>query len=85
MLIAYNDSTTGRTPLSLAISENGMGFVKVRDLRTEAGSYAYPTLLLSHDGLFHLTYTFNGSSIAYEVFSLKDLNIPAKIEPLSYQ
>lgn len=76
VLIAYNDSQTKRTPLSLALSENGMAFIKVRDLRREDGSFAYPTLLKTKDGKIHLTYSYNRDSISHEVFSLEDLKLP---------
>ncbi len=68
VILAYNDSETGRTPLSLAISENGFTFTKLRDFRSEAGSFGYPTLLRTSDGLIHLTYSYNRDSIAHEVF-----------------
>jgi predicted neuraminidase len=70
VLLAYNDSETGRTPLSLALSKDGIHFEKVTDVATGEGSFAYPTLLLAADGLIHLTYTYNRDTIHHAKFRL---------------
>ena len=57
-LMAYNHSSRGRSPLSLAISRDGIMFRKVVDLGSDGGaSYAYPALIRTDDGKYHLTYS----------------------------
>lgn len=68
----FNDSDTGRHILSLALSDDeGESWKWKRALEEAApgeGSYSYPSLLQTPDGMLHASYTFNeaaGKSIKH--------------------
>lgn len=62
-MMVYNDTEDGRHSLALAISDDeGETWKWKKNLeRSEKGrgSYAYPSLIQTGDGLLHLTYSFN--------------------------
>jgi predicted neuraminidase len=69
LLLAFNNSKTGRTPLSLAISEDGGASWKVvKDVESDPGEYSYPSLCQGSDGVIHLTYTFRRETIKHVGF-----------------
>jgi predicted neuraminidase len=60
ILLAYNDNASDRNPLSLAISDDGISFHKLRDVENEPGQdFSYPSLIRAHDGTFYLSYTWH--------------------------
>lgn len=66
LVLAFNNSATKRSPLSLALSEDGgRTWPWVRDLETEPGEFSYPSLAVTADGAIHLTYTWKRQSIKY--------------------
>ena len=64
-VLVYNDTTTGRTPLNLAVSEDGEHFRNFAVLEDGAGEFSYPALIEGSDGDLHLTYTWNRERIRY--------------------
>ncbi|MFM7245007.1 MAG: exo-alpha-sialidase [Planctomycetaceae bacterium] len=73
-LIVYNHTkSSARTPLDVAISRDGTTWAPVVALETMAGSFAYPAVIQSSDGLVHITYTWNREAIAHLVLD------PAKL------
>ena len=57
ILIAYNDSPTQRTPLSLAYSRDSWHFTKIWDFEDAKDlRFSYPALILAPDGTYHLVY-----------------------------
>lgn len=73
-LIVYNHTkSAARTPLDVAISRDGTTWTPVVALETMAGSFAYPAVIQSSDGLVHVTYTWNREAIAHVVLD------PAKL------
>jgi len=57
ILLAYNDSPTQRTPLSLAYSRDSRRFTKIWDFETAQGlRFSYPALIRAADGMYHLVY-----------------------------
>jgi len=51
ILIVYNDSSTLRTPLSMAASnDGGRTWKKLLDLETDAGEFSYPSVIQSSSG-----------------------------------
>lgn len=57
ILLAYNDSPTQRTPLSLAYSRDSRRFTKIWDLESTPGlRFSYPALIRAADGTYHLVY-----------------------------
>jgi len=76
-LLVYNPTTTGengrggpRTPLSVAISENGTDWNELLKLETEPGEYSYPAVIQSSDGLIHITYTWKRKLIRHVVLKI---------------
>jgi len=70
LLLAYNDSDLRRTPLSLAVSEDGGGsWRKARDVEDGEGEYSYPSLCLGKDGVIHLSYTYRRQTIKHVAFT----------------
>jgi predicted neuraminidase len=59
VLLVYNHDGAARNPLSIAISEDGYSFRKLRDIENERGQdFSYPSLIRARDGTFYLTYTW---------------------------
>ena len=57
ILMAYNDSPTQRTPLSLAYSRDSWHFTKIWDFEIAKDlRFSYPALILAADGTYHLVY-----------------------------
>lgn len=70
ILMVYNDSSTGRSPLSLGISDDGVSFKKIFDIETTPGEWSYPCIMRDGAGIYHLTYTYNRTSIKYVTFDV---------------
>ena len=60
LLLVYNNSMSSRTPLTVALSENGdKTWPWKRDLASGRDSFAYPVAIETRDGLIHVVYTSN--------------------------
>lgn len=70
IVLAFNNSTVHRTPLTLALStDEGDSWSAFRDLESGDGSFSYPSLIQSRDGLIHITYTYSRQTIKHVCFS----------------
>ncbi len=59
LVLAFNNTSEGRSPLSLALSEDeGASWPFVRDLEAGPGEYSYPAIIQTADGRIHVTYTY---------------------------
>jgi predicted neuraminidase len=56
-----------RTPLNVALSEDGRQWKTVLTLEDEPGEYSYPAVIQSEDGSVHITYTWKRKKIKYVV------------------
>jgi predicted neuraminidase len=66
LALVYNDTRTGRTPLTVAVSEDeGTSFPIKRNLEWEAGEYSYPAIIQTRDGLLNITYTYRRETIQH--------------------
>ena len=65
VVLVYNDTTTGRTPLNVAVSRDGEHFRNFRTLESEPGEYSYPAVIQEANGDLAITYTWNRKSIAF--------------------
>jgi predicted neuraminidase len=64
VVVAWNSNPNARNPLTLAISEDeGKTWLYRRDLVTGQGSFHYPALIQTRDGLLHLRFTNNRENI----------------------
>jgi predicted neuraminidase len=79
LLLAFNDTTTGRENLRLALSsDEGATWRRARTLAEEPGAeFSYPFLLQTRDGLVHVTYTWKRRNISHVAFNLAWLDSPA--------
>ena len=62
-LLVYNNSTTHRTPLTVAISHDAEDWRPELTLEDQPGEYSYPTAIQTRDGLVHITYTWHRTRI----------------------
>jgi predicted neuraminidase len=70
VVLIFNNTTSGRTPLSAALStDGGATWIAVRNLETAAGEYSYPSIIQTADGLLHVTYTHRREHIKHVVFN----------------
>jgi predicted neuraminidase len=78
ILLAFNDSPTGRGNLRLAISDDlGRTWKRLAWLENEPGAeFSYPYLLQTRDGKIHLVYTWKRKGIKHVVFNEAWLNSP---------
>jgi predicted neuraminidase len=73
--LVYNPTRRGRSPLSLAVSDDGGGtWRKVLDLDAEEGrEFSYPAIIESRDGRLLITYTWKRLRVAYAVVAPGEL------------
>ena len=69
-LLVYNPtggSWGPRTPLHVAVSDNGRSWKPVLVLENEPGEYSYPAVIQTEDRLVHIVYTYRRQSIKHVV------------------
>jgi predicted neuraminidase len=70
VVIVFNNTTTGRTPLNLAVSADGENFKVFDTLEDAPGEYSYPAIIQGGNGDLYITYTWNRKSIRFVRVSL---------------
>lgn len=78
-VLVYNDSDVEgrRTPLSVAISDDGEHWTKVCDLETDdLGEYSYPCVIQASDGRLWVLYTWRRQLIGYAVIDIEKFAQP---------
>jgi predicted neuraminidase len=73
VVLVYNDTTSGRTPLNLAVSHDGEHFKMFYTLEESPGEYSYPAIIQSASGDLEMTYTWNRQTIEHVHFPLADV------------
>jgi predicted neuraminidase len=63
-----------RTPLNVAISEDGINWKSDLILENESGEYSYPAVIQTPDGFVHITYTYRRETIKHVIVD------PAKLK-----
>ena len=73
-LLVYNHTTKtpgkwggSRTPLNVAVSQDGKKWFAALVLEHEPGEYSYPAVIQTNDGLVHITYTWKRERIKHVV------------------
>ena len=74
VVLIYNDTTSGRSPLNLAVSHDGEHFRNFYTLEDRPGEYSYPAIIQNAQGDLEITYTWNRKSIDY-------VHIPLQMVP----
>jgi len=64
--MVFNNTTEGRTPLSLAVSsDSGKTWKVFKDLETQPGEYSYPAMVVAKNGDLLITYTYQRKLIRF--------------------
>ena len=66
-LLVYNHTTDGRSPLNIAVSEDGKVWKAALVLEDEGGEYSYPAVIQTRDGKVHTTYTWKRRKVKHVV------------------
>jgi predicted neuraminidase len=74
-LLIYNHTRRGRSPLNVALSDDGKTWKAGPALETEPGEYSYPAVIQGADGRVHVAYTWKRRRIKHVVLD------PAKLVP----
>lgn len=74
-LLVYNHTARGRTPLNVAITEDGRSWFAAGVLEDTPGEYSYPTVMQTKDGLVHATYTWKRRRVKHVVLNAHDLKL----------
>jgi predicted neuraminidase len=74
-LLVYNHTTSGRSPLNLALSRDGRDWEAALVLESEPGEYSYPAIIQTRDGLVHVSYTWKRKKVRHVVLD------PARLSP----
>jgi predicted neuraminidase len=64
-VLVYNPSRHERTPLSLAVSDDGHAWRDSLILEDAPGEYSYPAIIQASDGSLHITSTWNRRRIRH--------------------
>jgi predicted neuraminidase len=73
IVLVYNHTEKGRSPLNLAVSKDGENWTPVVTLESEPGEFSYPAIIQGSDGNLHITYTWNRKKIRYVEVPLGDI------------
>jgi predicted neuraminidase len=73
IVMIFNNTTVGRTPLNLAVSKDGEHFRVFATLEDSVGQYSYPAIIQGADGSLEMTYTWQRKSIKYAHLALADV------------
>ena len=65
VVLVFNNTTKGRTPLNLAVSEDGEHFTVFDTLEDAPGEYSYPAIIQGSNGDLYITYTWDRKSIRF--------------------
>jgi predicted neuraminidase len=74
-LLIYNHTPRGRSPLNLALSENGVDWQAALVFEDSPGEFSYPAIIQTSDGLVHVTYTWKRERIKHAVIDPEKLEL----------
>jgi predicted neuraminidase len=74
-LLVYNHTARDRSPLNVAVSEDGKAWKAGPVLEDGDGEYSYPAVVQAADGLVHVTYTWKRQRIKHVVLDPKKLTL----------
>ena len=74
VVLVYNNTARGRSPLNLAVSRDGEKFTMFRTLEDAlGGEFSYPNVIQGKAGDLHIVYTWRRKKIKYVKLSLLDI------------
>jgi len=74
LVMIFNNTTVGRTPLNLAVSTDGEHFRVFRTLEDTVGQFSYPAIIQGPDGNLEMTYTWQRKTIKYVHLPLAEVS-----------
>ncbi len=81
-LLVYNHTPDARSPLNVAVSQDGKTWTPILTLEDGDGEFSYPAVIQTADGLVHVTYTWNRTRIKHVVLDPALLHVPdVKVSP----
>jgi predicted neuraminidase len=66
-LLVYNPTRWRRSPLTVAVSDDGVQWRDVLTLEDGPSEFSYPAVIQTGDGLVHVTYTWKRQRIRHVV------------------
>lgn len=73
ILLVYNHTIKGRSPLNLAVSKDGDNWNSFLALETGPGEFSYPAIIQARNGDIHVTYTWNRKKIVHREIPLHEI------------
>ena len=73
IVLIYNHTPKGRTPLNLAVSRDGETWNNFLALETEPGEFSYPAIIQASDDAIHATYTWKRKTIKHVAVPLSEI------------
>jgi predicted neuraminidase len=73
VVLIYNNTTSGRTPLNLAVSKDGEHFTMFQTLESDPGEYSYPAIIQGQNANLYMTWTWNRKRIAFAEVPLSSI------------
>lgn len=74
-LLVYNHTEKGRSPLNVALSDDGKTWQAAAVLESEPGEFSYPAVIQATDGYVHVTYTWKRQRVRHVVIDLEHLEL----------
>lgn len=65
VVMIYNNTMSGRSPLNLAVSKDGEHFTMFSTLEDPPGEFSYPAIIQGRDSNVYATYTWNRKRISF--------------------
>ena len=73
-VLVYNHTRRGRSPLNVAVSNDGREWLAALVLEDEPGQeFSYPAVIQTRDGLVHITYTWKRQRVKHAVIDPSQL------------
>jgi predicted neuraminidase len=73
IVMIYNHTEKGRSPLNAAVSRDGENWNSFLALESEPGEYSYPAVIQTADRRVHVTYTWNRKKIKHVEIPLESI------------
>jgi predicted neuraminidase len=72
-VLIYNHTKKGRSPLNIAVTQDGEKWSEPIVLESEPGEYSYPAIIQAADGSIHATWTWKRKRVKYAMIPLASL------------